>query len=283
MRTILHFLTFLFLCISPLCARDYRHSVSACAIFQNEAPYFSEWLAYHFLMGVEHFYLYNNNSTDNYLEVLQPWIDREIVELRDWPNSTDPGFWGYTTQPAAYRDAIKRSKGKTKWLAIIDLDEFILPMKERNIRRTLRKHYSDAAAVYVTWLQFGTGGVTVGPGESILRSLTRCAQLENMWNTIGKSIVRPDKVATCVDPHFCVLKTGIYFDGDGNPGTNVGIHHNKLLRINHYTFRDEWFFWNIKVPRCTSWSISVEELIKKNESFSIETDMKMIELLDNMR
>ena len=56
----------IFILFSSLEAKSYN--VSACAIFQNEAPYLKEWIEYHRLIGVEHFYLYNNGSTDNYDE-----------------------------------------------------------------------------------------------------------------------------------------------------------------------------------------------------------------------
>ena len=40
--------------------KDYK--VSLCTIFKNEAPYLKEWIEFNHLIGVEHFFLYNNNS-----------------------------------------------------------------------------------------------------------------------------------------------------------------------------------------------------------------------------
>ncbi len=51
----------------------YSYYLSIGAIFNDEADYLKEWIEYHRLAGpVEHFYLYNNNSQDHYLDVLQP-------------------------------------------------------------------------------------------------------------------------------------------------------------------------------------------------------------------
>ena len=44
--------------------------LSFCSIFKNEAPYMKEWIEYHLLVGVDHFYLYNNNSTDKLIKTL---------------------------------------------------------------------------------------------------------------------------------------------------------------------------------------------------------------------
>jgi hypothetical protein len=34
------------------------YTLSACAVFWNEKPYLFEWVVYHYLLGVQHFYLY---------------------------------------------------------------------------------------------------------------------------------------------------------------------------------------------------------------------------------
>ena len=56
--------------------RRLRYKTAICLIFKDEAPFLQEWIEYHHLIGIEHFYLYNNNSTDNYEEVLKPYIDK---------------------------------------------------------------------------------------------------------------------------------------------------------------------------------------------------------------
>ena len=48
--------------------------LSVCAIYKNEARYLAEWLEFHLLAGVEHFFLYNNDSTDDHREVLAPYL-----------------------------------------------------------------------------------------------------------------------------------------------------------------------------------------------------------------
>lgn len=49
--------------------RACKYEVSLCLVFYNEAKFLKEWLDYHLVIGVSHFYLYNNNSTDDYMPV----------------------------------------------------------------------------------------------------------------------------------------------------------------------------------------------------------------------
>jgi hypothetical protein len=57
--------------------------LSICATFKDEAPYLPEWTEFHRRVGVEHFFLYDNLSTDGSREVLEPWVHAGLVTLSD--------------------------------------------------------------------------------------------------------------------------------------------------------------------------------------------------------
>src|SRR5207248_10986601 len=57
--------------------------LAICAIFKNEAPYLREWIEFHRLVGVSHFYLYRNGSTDDWEPVLRPYIGDGIATIVD--------------------------------------------------------------------------------------------------------------------------------------------------------------------------------------------------------
>ena len=49
------------------------HFVSVLAIFKNEGMNIKEWIEHYIWQGIEHFYLINNDSTDNYKKILLPY------------------------------------------------------------------------------------------------------------------------------------------------------------------------------------------------------------------
>jgi len=53
---------------------SYKYQLSITAIAKNESAYISEWLAFHKLIGIEKVFLYDNDSTDNMRDILQPYI-----------------------------------------------------------------------------------------------------------------------------------------------------------------------------------------------------------------
>lgn len=256
------------------------YELSIIAMFRDESRYLKEWVDYHRLVGVEHFWLYNDHSQDNWEGVLQEYVDAGIVDVINWGDKDQEATYGYTRQPAIYRDGIQRSIGNTKWVALIDLDEFIVPMKDETIVDSLKNYPPEAEAIYINWRNFGTGGVTVPEGESILYHLTACSLTSHSNNSVGKCIVRPERVNldTLWTPHHFDLLGGIsYYDGSAKclsmreDGTDFDYgqkHSAKFLRINHYVLRDEYFFWNFRYPR-TGDKVLLEEHYK---SFSLVKD-----------
>ena len=90
--------------------RSKKYKVAICAIFKNEANYMKEWIEFHQMMGVDHFYLYNNNSADDYFSVLSQYIEKGIVTLVEWPEV--PG------QLTAYKNWYEKYRFETKWAQV---------------------------------------------------------------------------------------------------------------------------------------------------------------------
>lgn len=128
-----------------------KYKVAICAIFRDEALILKEWIEFHKIVGVEHFYLYNNFSEDNYLEILKPYIEQGVVTLIDWPYPQ--------SQMAAYQNCVETYKQETKWLGFIDLDEFVVPNKHYNtIYEFLNQFDSNRPIVIIYWRYFGSSG-----------------------------------------------------------------------------------------------------------------------------
>lgn len=129
--------------------RRLKYRLSLCLIFKNEAPFLKEWLDYHILVGVEHFYLYNNNSDDNFEEVLAPYIKKGFVTCIDWPYEC--------SQMKAYKHCYDSFRSETNWLSFLDADEFFVPKFVDTIEEWLIP-FEKYPAVNIHWRMFGTGG-----------------------------------------------------------------------------------------------------------------------------
>lgn len=127
-----------------------KYYLSVCAVVRNEAPYIEEWIEWHLLMGVEHFYLYDNNSTDNLIEKLEKYVTRNVVTYSTI--STVP------VQFIAYNKCLLDYRFESRWIAFIDVDEFIfLPgLRARVALPEVLAEYQDFAILACHWLLFGS-------------------------------------------------------------------------------------------------------------------------------
>ncbi len=234
----------------PLVALD----VGIAAIFRDEAPYLREWIEYHRLVGVEKFYLYNHFSQDNFRQMLAPYVKEGIVELIDWPYEVKERSDWIPTQTGAYKDATKRALGVCRWLAYIDVDEFIFPVVDRTLPRFL-SHFEDAGSVAMNWLVFGTSGIKkLDPSKLMIEQLTVRASGHNFTHAWLKRIAKTEAVRTDVNwpsVHYIPLKKG-FVAVDSNHqklcDTRGKVNHERI-RLNHYSFRDETFFRKTKLNR----------------------------------
>lgn len=250
-KLILYFLSVLFIA-NPLCAEESKkphYELSVCTIFRDAGPYLKEWIEYHQLVGVEHFVLYNHLSKDNFLEVLQPYIDKKIVELYHVKEAVTSKMHWRSIQNGAYDDGLKILTGKSKWVAFIDDDEFIVPVKESNLVDVL-KDFEDCSGVCPHWQLFGTSHVGKIPENGLLtENLVYRAPKNFSRNKYIKSIVRPERVRNMVT-HFANYKKD-FFQVDENKTHFKGCSQKKIsvekIRINHYWTRDEYFFKNFKL------------------------------------
>lgn len=194
---------------SEATAPIYKSFLSVVAIVKDEAPYFKEWLEYHILQGVDKFYVYDNESSDNTLEILKPYIDSGIVEYKYFP--------GQRQQIPAYTHAIENHKNDTKWMAFIDLDEFILPVRHQRIVDWLQKLSPRIGQVAMPWVFFGANGHEARPDSLVIAAYTKCAR--RTWQC--KSIFNPR------------LAFGPFVHVGDNAGRTIYPSRNQL-RVNHY-------------------------------------------------
>jgi hypothetical protein len=221
--------------------------LSACAIFRDEADYLQEWIEFHRLVGVERFFLYDNGSVDDWRTVLAPYTHDGTVRVRDWP----------ARQYEAYDDCLARHGAESRWIAFIDLDEFLFSPTGAALPEMLAR-YEPYPAIGVHWCVFGASGHEQKPNGLVIESyLDRTTEpLRNRWI---KSVVDPARTRKCASSHafryradgaraYAVDEQLRELRDDqprGQPGSNAGWSSDisfDLLRINHYKTksREEW-------------------------------------------
>lgn len=213
-----------------------KYEVSICAIFKNEAKYLREWVIFHQIIGIDHFYLYNNNSDDEYEKVLKPFVDQGIVDLIQFPYDH--------AQMKAYQDCIKNYKNESSWIGFIDLDEFIVPIKFDNIKDFL-KQFDNRPSVLLYWQLFGSSGLLDRDSDTLVTESFKCCWPKH--DIIGKCFYNTKYDVDFGVPENSSLHHTFWgnYKGRNYPPVNfcdrpcIGTHHHVdtgdfPIQINHY-------------------------------------------------
>ena len=132
-----------------------KHELVICGIVCGEEEYLEEWLNFHILQGVGHFFLNINNPLDKTPDILKRYKD--IVTLGTLPLTGDDLFNIHLWQLKAYDELCRIAKKWTEWITILDVDEFIWSPSHDKVVEAL-KTFKDPGigGVVVKWLMFGS-------------------------------------------------------------------------------------------------------------------------------
>lgn len=210
---------------------DPERYLDVCAIAKDEGPYFREWIEWHRRQGVDKFFIYDNGSTDETAEVLRPYVEEGIVEHIPFP--------GKKMQLAAYDHCLLHHRYDTRWIAFIDIDEFIVPLKDATVTDFL-KSMEDFPAVEINWLVYGSNGEVKKSPRPVMKRFTRHSLPEHPLNHHVKSIVNPRRVYNMIGCHESARIDGKAADPHGRP-VKISFRdrppQQDVIRINHYAIK----------------------------------------------
>ena len=249
--------------------------LSILAIFKNESHILDEWLNSHIKEGVEHFYLINNDSTDNYSEIIDKYNDRvTLIHIH-----------GNGKQIEAYNNHAEQIIRETEWVAVIDLDEFIFSTEKNTKLVDYVKEYenNNADGIYLPWIMFGSSNFKKQPDSVINNFLNRKSYDYQGAYVGGKSIVKTDKVLNRFECHLIdiidndkyVNENGVFnrkewFGGCPDVYMSESKVKNMKLRIHHYAIQSLEYFMNIKAIRGDALNRSTNNVRNKNYFISYD-------------
>lgn len=218
-------------------------TLSVCAIFKWEQPWLVEWVAYHRAVGVEHFTLFGNEEGARWEEsrsILACYVDAGLVELHQVPQTGQ--------QRPVYNKTIEAMRGKARWVAFIDLDEFLYPVRCETVTEVLRE-FEDCPALAVNWCCFGSSGLLTRPVSTLKSFVYRGCEGWTL-NRHVKSIVDPMRARGFVnDPHVAEVDGGT-LDENRKPVLGPFKDYSaRYLRVNHYPIKSRQDFDEVRSKR----------------------------------
>lgn len=150
----------------PMPLQD-RSGVGLVAIVKNEERHILDWLIFHAVAGVREIVIYDNGSTDRTAEIASGFRSCQVTVI---PWTIDIGIsrsniW-LKRQNLAYAHATCNFGARLRWIAFLDVDEYLVPLKADSIEAALAD-VADHPNIALPWTMFGTSGHIDPPKEPI--------------------------------------------------------------------------------------------------------------------
>lgn len=206
-----------------------------CCIAKDEDLFLKEWIAYHALLGVERFFIYDNESARPIHELLETFADKSRISVIRIP--------GRMAQVPAYQHCLDNFGSQCRWIGFLDVDEFALPMQDQDLRLTLSE-FEPYAALAATWHLMSPSGHLRRPAAPVIKAYNQAFAAQESFHV--KCFVQPAKTVQAHGPHSFFYKEGeCAVNEEGYPLPPVNHYTFALgrkIRVNHYFVRSQQDF-----------------------------------------
>ncbi|KEO51734.1 glycosyltransferase family 92 protein [Thioclava pacifica] len=148
-----------------------RQGIAIAAIVRNEARFIEEWVRFHHAVGVRHFVIYDDASTDATREILRDVLPAEALTIVPWAQRLSDIRLGREihNQVLAYAHAAGNFGPHFRWMAFVDVDEFLVPTASDTLPQSLEA-LGDIPNVSLPWHMFGFSGHETPPEGGVLEN-----------------------------------------------------------------------------------------------------------------
>ncbi len=180
-------------------------------------------------------------------------------------------------QLKAYRYCVRKHKYDAKYIAFIDIDEFIVPLKHKTIPDYLQS-LGKFSGVQINWVVYGSRGAKTRTNGFVIERFRNDSLPEEQLNHHVKTIANPRRIVTFFSAHRPVL-FGKFVDADGNRikrsfWTRPPV--SGQIRVNHYAVKSyEEFLEKRSRGRARFYKIRGLDYFDKYDRNEIENDSIM--------
>lgn len=206
-----------------------KYNLSFFLLVKNGAKYLNEWLAYHYSIGIEHFYIINDMSCDDTKKVLEPWKKLGIVSVMDFKINA--------MQNEIYTYFSSKLINSTKWLGFLDLDEFLVIKNKENAVDWVNSFPTKTSAIEINWCCFGSSGLEKYENIFVTKRFKKYSDENFEPNIQVKSILKLGEKFAFLNPHTVFSKTLSIRNSNGELIKQDFFHRKPVLDkawINHY-------------------------------------------------
>ncbi len=233
------------------------------AIVKNEARYLLEWLAFYDCIGVKHFVIFDNESTDDTRKILDLYAELVDIDIILWPT-----LKGASPQISAYNYFLENYRATFEFAAFFDSDEFLVPLNGVDFTDFLNSIPNSVGGIAFNQRVFGSSGEVKYKTELVLKRFRQCSESRYDENRYYKSMYRLRNIEIITNVHGSALTDGDFWFADftplvqdvTRPGASLEVRSSNF-QLNHYILKSFEEFRNKQRRGCIE-----EENLEQRES-----------------
>lgn len=249
----------LYLAQSQLAVVKKLYNLVVVCTFKNESMILESWLHHYIQEGVEHFYVIDNGSQDDYMAIMQRTHGNMITLVRD---SSPPQIGLQDILMNKYFTALIIAEAN--WVMVVDVDEYLYPAdRHACISDVLAGLPSNIFRVWMPWKVFGSNGHIKQPLAGMVPSFTKRGpvhiNLDKHALGYGKTIARvTNQLHLLTHSSSTGNNSAIHFSNGtllvlGDHMAKVVVTDESIrshpLHLNHYMFQSREYYETVKCSR----------------------------------
>lgn len=223
-----------------------QHFLSVVGIFMNEGHIMEEWIEHYLSEGVDHFYLIDNGSTDNYIDIINKYSHKITLVIDDTKNA----------QTFLYNKYFFSRKNESSWILICDLDEFVYGTTGSIKDALLKIDHRTVGEICIPWGMFGSSHHIHQPNSVVKNFIYRQQYLTAVYDHC-KTIVNSNALLELSVHRHIIDKSYLVIDDLLNIVKNDSYMfilsedrlRNAVFRLNHYAIQSLNWFKEVKMTR----------------------------------
>ncbi len=229
---------------------NHKYYFSIASMFKNESWGLKEWIDHNHFHGVDHIYLIDDFSEDDYLPVLQPYIDSGYVTL--FHNDMSDRFKG--RQIHITNKYLLPICKESFWIANVDIDEYLYSPKNVNLKDVLRK-YENYGDLHANWVWFNSNGFVKQPDGIVKNFTSRAEYGKYVFSRAQIAEGQYESTGACksiANSNFNIRQFNVHETLTDGETLNLSYTSNPddpELLLNHYQLQSREYWEKIKMWR----------------------------------
>ena len=200
-------------------------------IAKYEHDYIEEFVKYHLALGFSHIYLYDNEDEPIYHIILKDYLKYlTITHIK----GNDFNLAIQFIILNHFTDNILHTSNKITHVIHIDIDEYIVLKKHKNICEFIEEYIKDdCQGIGINWRFFGSSGEEKQTNEPITQRFIRC---QEGGDKHIKTLFKKEHMIQYALPHNIILSKGVIRSTNGKTiydSFNEDYDYS-IIQLNHY-------------------------------------------------